>query len=146
VAIPLKVSAPIGKTQSIPVVSYAGDCSFDETNFLKLVNSLREEPLKLDNELEYYAQQRANGLTSGLDNHVGFRELTSAKVFSSNFIFLGENLASNLCPDDKILFEQLKASPGHRANMERARFDVIGIGFYKDVVVTLFGDQSTYSQ
>jgi uncharacterized protein YkwD len=133
--IPILAFAP--KTEN--VVIHQIDCEFDEAEFLNLVNGARTQTIAIDYDLDRIAQQRAESLEE-LDNHVGFRQLMADKAFPFRFTYLGENLASNSCPDDKIIFDQFMSSPGHKATMLDSRYDYIGIGFYKNVVVTIYGD------
>lgn len=135
------------QTYSPTPVENATECVFDDGVLLREINLARKQPVRVNKPLDTYAQKRANSLNGQMDNHVGFRK-TNDYLFSE-FTTLSENLAGvkGMCITEKSFVESwLTSKLGHREVMLDSRYDYIGIGYYKGVVVTIFGDQSTYSK
>lgn len=100
---------------------------------LLLINSDRINPLILDSNLSVRAEKRAE---------IVYKSEWSNKDWKKSFentgcTFIGENLAKDF-KDAKETHNALMASPTHKANIVKDKYNKIGIGTYKNVIVELF--------
>ena len=100
-----------------------------------------------DLELSQIAQDRANKLDGKMDvytdngqiHHKGFQELVRDKLLPSRYIYFAENLAES-CNSKTAVKSWMTSKEGHRETLLNPRYGKIGIGIYKGVAVTIYGD------
>lgn len=133
------VEEPKSIVQSKPI------CDYSDSDLLTIINHERKKTgvkqVVVSNSLENYAQSRAVSLNGTMDNHDGFYK-TDDYLFNE-FGHLGENLAGlqNKCiTSDAFVRSWMSSTLGHRETMLNSRYDRIGIGYYKGIVVTIYGD------
>lgn len=124
------------------------DCTYSEDELLTQINAEREKvgvkPVVIDSGLDKLSEDRAVALNGKMDFHVGFRKLSDSYVYSDRFGYVGENLVGDetyTCHSAKgYVISWMHSTDGHRETMLDPRYDLIGIGFYKGVAVTQYGD------
>jgi uncharacterized protein YkwD len=109
------------------------------TTLVLLMNTSRADahvpPLREDPALQARAQARAEMLCANRQfSHDGYETAYQGL----NYRVKGENLAMGQ-RDARSVHAQLMASPGHRANILRKEFGVVGVGSACGITVELFG-------
>ena len=99
---------------------------------LFLINSLRTNPLTLDNNLSNIATERAEVVYTNWSHDNWYKSFRN-----TDCSYIGENLAKNFTSPTKLLTAQIY-SPKHKENLVSTNYSKIGIGVYKNVVVELF--------
>ena len=134
----------------IPSSENKQNCTYSDDEILRLINLEREKvgvhPLVEDSFLSEVSLRRAEQQNGTMDRHVGFRQMIKDGVFNGRYSYVGENLAgdgysNDTCDSPEIyVYSWMISTEGHRETMLNPRYDEIGIGYYKSVVVTIFGD------
>src|SRR5690349_12410854 len=109
------------------------------TALLMLLNASRADAavpaFREDPTLSARAQQRAEAMCANRQfSHDGYQ----AAFRGSPYGWTGENLAMGH-QDPRAVHGQLMNSPGHRANILKREFRVVGIGHACSITVELFG-------
>ncbi len=111
--------------------------------FLPLINAERAKvgsPAVIeDPELMKIAQDRAVKLDGKMDNHEGFHQLVKERILPLKYLNFGENLAMG-CKTPEFIHKWMISKVGHRETLLNKRFTHIGVGLYKDVAVTIYGE------
>jgi len=133
------VVTPLRASQSVVV-----DCSVTDIDVVNAVNKYRAEvgvaPLTFREELDEFSNERATGLDGNMDNHVGLRPLLSDKGFMG-YQYIGENLQYyGNCSNSASRVYRFKESERHWASLMNERYDEVGVGFYRNVLVVNLGD------
>lgn len=131
----------------INVKSSAG-CIFNKNELLIEINSERSNvgvaPVKEVSELGNFAQDRVNKFDGHSDNHEGFTTARLNGTFYDHYVYGAENLdgdSTDKCNDPSIYVHNwLTSTKGHRETLLNPIYDDIGIGYYKGVVDTVYGD------
>lgn len=108
------------------------------------VNKFRAEagvkPLVFRKKLDDFANQRALEQEGVLDSHAGLQPLLD-KVRMGLYALVGEDqILSSPCFTNEEWVAQFKISPKHWASLMNSRYDEIGVGFYKNILVIDLGD------
>ena len=124
-------------------------CTYSDEEILRLINLEREKvgvhPLVEDSFLSEVSLKRAEQQNGIIDSHVGFHQMDKEGVFNiDKYVYVGENIAGDesnigICPD-VCVYSWMISTEGHREAMLNPRYDEIGIGYHKGIVVTIFGD------
>lgn len=136
------------KTNSIKVSTPSASpfqCVYSTQDIiLEGINKARADvgvaPVVLSGELDIISDQRAIVLDGKLDDHIGFDQAVEDKKFPFTFQHLAENLIGPTCINAVSPIVLWLNSPGHKENMLNPNYDSIGIGIYKGLVVTIFGN------
>ncbi|MCK9461462.1 MAG: CAP domain-containing protein [Proteobacteria bacterium] len=126
---------------STPIVQ---DCSVTDDGVIEAVNKYRAEvgvaPLVFNQSIDDFSNKRATDLNGVLDNHAGLQPaLDSTRM--GLYILVGEDLQlSTGChnSDNRVL--NFKKSEKHWKSLLNPRYDEIGVGFYKELLVINLGD------
>ena len=99
---------------------------------LLLINSLREIPLELSEDLNVRAEIRA------IEVDKNFSHDNYSRVFANSGCWqYGENLVEGYSTNRQ-RFNALANSPTHLANMVNPKYNKIGIGYYGNKIAILF--------
>ena len=117
------------------------DCGWSDDELLVLINGHRSVPVMIDGDLDKIVDDRVVSLGGKTDFHEGFRTLYNSGVFW-DYRAVAENIATidANCPRAESAIGSWKNSESHWSVLTDSRYDRIGIGFYKGVVVTIYGD------
>ena len=115
--------------------SNAVDRSTFARDVLNLVNKERAKhglkPLRLENDLNQYAQIRAKECIKKFShtrpNGTGFETVIKVK----NYATVGENLQAGATSPEQVVYEWMH-SPGHRANILSSDYEELGVGYVYD--------------
>jgi uncharacterized protein YkwD len=140
---PIKIIKPI-----ITIKNTNTTVSVNE--LLQLINNFRSQngkrPLTLHTGLTAWAESRSSYLASigYLDSHNGFKTAVDSKRRALNIPLLGENIAYTPTRTAQTILNIFTNSPGHRDNILRTEYSLIGIGLTTDNrgyiwVSTIFG-------
>ncbi len=122
---------PEEKTSSIVSIK---SCDINQDSVLREINNLRDKDVVVAGDITEFAQQRAIEVSSNF-SHDGF----DGSADRLGYKLTGENLATGYCYTEELINSWLN-SPTHKEVMLDSRYDYIGIEFYKNVVVTIYGD------
>ena len=132
-------------------MSYASHCLYQEKtrdNFISLHNIERAKaglPNLIENKLlNASATQKAKDMgEKGYFSHNtpdGKTPWTFILAQGYKYVYAGENLAEGY-PDACVIVEKWMGSRGHRKNILDTHFKDIGVGFYQNKVVVMFGSR-----
>lgn len=93
------------------------------------------QPVILDNQLEILANNRAVEIyKTGQTNHNGWKSYFK----NTNCYYAGENFSRGYSVGNSYIGQM--ESETHRNNILMSRYDTIGIGIHKTIIVELFCD------
>lgn len=140
-------SHPVAEKQTDKVTNAPKlDCSggITKEGILSEINRERvrvgSSPVLEDLELTKIAQERAIKLDGAMDSHVGFHQLVKDRILPLKYLNFGENLAVGSCNSKGYVDGWMTSKLGHRETMLNPKFDHIGIGYYKSLAVTIYGE------
>jgi len=114
-------------------------CSFTDEEIINSVNKLRREnnvrPVVFSHKLDNFSNRRAEEQNGSLDNHEGL--VGSAQEL--NFYQVGEIQRGYFCETSDRVVYAFRVSKAHWDSLLSSKWEYIGVGLYKNMVVINFG-------